>query len=124
MDCSLNTVRIFTRDWPRATTYYREILGLEEVLAEESMGWAEYRVGGPTLALERVAEDDAEGQSLAGRFLGVSLEVSDINATYAELSARGVDFYGPPAKQPWGGTLAHFRDLDGNVLTLLESAHG
>jgi len=48
----------------------------------------------------------------------VSLQVDDVPATYAELRARGVDFVGPPEKQSWGGTLAHFRDPDGNVLTL------
>jgi hypothetical protein len=31
---------------------------------------------------------------------------------------RGVDFVGPPEKQPWGGVLAHLRDPDGDILTL------
>jgi hypothetical protein len=30
-----------------------------------------------------------------------------------------VVFDGPPERQIWGGTLAHFRDHAGNVLTLL-----
>ena len=30
-----------------------------------------------------------------------------------------VEFLAPPEKQPWCGSLAHFRDPDGNVLTLL-----
>jgi hypothetical protein len=29
------------------------------------------------------------------------------------------DFVGPPEKEPWGGVLAHLRDPDGNILTLL-----
>ncbi|MCC6917989.1 MAG: hypothetical protein IT548_02225 [Alphaproteobacteria bacterium] len=28
-------------------------------------------------------------------------------------------FLAPPERQPWGGTLAHFRDPSGNGLTLL-----
>ena len=32
---------------------------------------------------------------------------------------RGVQFIEPPEKQPWGGVLAHLRDPDGNILTLL-----
>ncbi len=39
--------------------------------------------------------------------------------SYAELRARGVEFLAPPEQQPWGGVLAHFRDPDPNVLTLL-----
>ncbi|MGH7288269.1 MAG: VOC family protein [Myxococcota bacterium] len=51
-----------------------------------------------------------------GRFLGVSLAVADIQATYEQLFARGVDFLAPPEG---GGVLAHFRDPDGNVLSLV-----
>ena len=50
--------------------------------------------------------------------MGVSLRVDDIAAAYEELRSRGVEFETPPEKQPWGGTLAHFRDPCGNVLTL------
>lgn len=35
------------------------------------------------------------------------------------LLARGVEFLAPPQRMPWGGVLAHFRDPDGNVLTLV-----
>ena len=82
------------------------------------MGWAEFDVGGANLGIER-AGDDTESQALVGRFLGVSLQVDDIQATYEKLSGNGIDFTGPPEKQPWGGSLAHFSDPDGNVLTLL-----
>ena len=74
------------------------------------------------LALERVDPSDAEGIALVGRFVGVSLQVSDIFATYETLLKRGLDFVAPPEKQPWGGVLAHLRDPDGNVLTLLGDA--
>jgi uncharacterized glyoxalase superfamily protein PhnB len=71
------------------------------------------------LALERVDPSDGEGRALVGRFVGVSLPVPDILAAYETLAARGVDFVGPPEKQPWGSVLAHLRDPDGNILTLL-----
>jgi uncharacterized glyoxalase superfamily protein PhnB len=43
-------------------------------------------------------------------------------AAYDILAARGVDCVGRLEKQPWGGVLAHLRDPDGNILTLL--GHG
>ncbi len=119
LNATLNTVRIFTRDWARARRFYAETLGLEETFADEDLGWAAYDVGGPSLGLERVAPDDEEGQALSGRFLGISLEVADIGATVDRLRGRGVQFHGDPALQPWGGVLAHFDDPDGNTLTLL-----
>jgi lactoylglutathione lyase len=85
------------------------------------MGWAELDTGEAHLALECVDPADAEAVALVGRFVSVSLEVDDIQATYDTLLSRGVECLAPPEKQPWGGTLAHFRNLDGNVLTLLGS---
>jgi catechol 2,3-dioxygenase-like lactoylglutathione lyase family enzyme len=62
---------------------------------------------------------DDEGRALIGRFVGVPLEVADIFATHKFLAARGVEFVSPPEKQPWGGVLAHLRDPDGNIVTLV-----
>jgi len=115
----LYAVRIFVRDWKRALEFYSQKLGMPVGFANEDMGWAEITVGESRLGLERVAPGDPESSALTGRFLGVSLNVPDIAATYSELRARGVEFLAPPEKQPWGGTLAHFKDPEGNVLTLL-----
>ena len=69
--------------------------------------------------VDRDRPGDADGEALVGRFVGVSLRVDDIDATYQSLLAKGVPFAAPPEKQGWGGSLAHFRDPDGNELTLL-----
>jgi lactoylglutathione lyase len=66
-------------------------------------------------------DDDEEHGALVGRNLCVSLSVSDIDKTYTTLCDCGVEFLSPPNKQPWGGTLAHFKDPEGNLLTLLGS---
>jgi predicted enzyme related to lactoylglutathione lyase len=69
--------------------------------------------------LERCDPDDEEAKDLVGRFVATSIEVQDVHATYARLSAKGVEFTSKPTKQTWGGTLAHFKDPDGNILTVL-----
>jgi predicted enzyme related to lactoylglutathione lyase len=115
----LYAVRIFVTDWRRALDFYSKTVGLPVGFADEQMGWAELALEGGRIGLERVAPGDPESQALVGRFVGVSLRVPDIAAAYTELRSRGVDFVSPPEKQPWGGTLANFRDPDGNVVTLL-----
>ena len=115
----LYAVRIFVRRWPEACAFYGETLGLSGRYRNDEAGWAEYDLGGPCLGVERVEAGDSEGEALVGRFLGVSLRVDDIDRVYRSLSDKGVDFSSPPERQPWGGSLAHFRDPDGNVLTLL-----
>ena len=112
-------VRIFVRQWPEACAFYGETLGLAERFRGDEFGWAEYDLGGPCFGVERVPPGDGEGEALVGRFVGVSLRVEDIDAVYRSLKAKGVRFTAPPQKEDWGGTLAHFQDPDGNVLTLL-----
>ena len=119
VDMKLYAVRVFVRDWESACTFYESKLGLTAKFRDDGMGWAEFDVGGPSLAVERVRADDPETEALIGRFVGVSLEVADIYETYDRLVERGVDFLASPQRQPWGGVLAHFRDPEGNVLTLL-----
>jgi catechol 2,3-dioxygenase-like lactoylglutathione lyase family enzyme len=115
----LYAVRIFVTDWKRALDFYANKLGMPVAFANEDMGWAELATEGSHLALERAQPGDPESRELVGRFVGVSLQVDDIAAAYAELRGKGVEFVAKPEKQPWGGTLAQLRDPDGNVLTLL-----
>lgn len=118
----LYAVRIFVTDWRRALDFYAKDVGLPVAFANEEMGWAELAPAGSHIGLERVDPSDPESRELVGRFVGVSLRVPDIGAAYTELRSRGVEFVGAPEKQPWGGTLANFRDPDGNVITLLGGA--
>ena len=115
----LYAIRVFVDDWDSACQFYEHVLNLPMKFKDSTLGWAEFDVGGPSLGIERIATGDEEGKNLIGRFLGISLQVDNIASTYEELRERGVEFTGPPQQQPWGGTLAHFKDPAGNTLTLL-----
>ncbi len=124
MKLSLSVLRIFAKDWQACAAFYQDVLELPLEFKDDRMGWAQFDAGGTSLAVERVSPGDAEGEALSGRFVGASLLSPDIEATYQILSDRGVEFTSPPARQPWGGVLAHFKDPDGNVLTLLGNPGG
>jgi len=121
MDYKLFAVRVFVTDWERALRFYTETLGMPVTFRSDETGWAHLATGAGQLALERVEPSDREGMALVGRFVGVSLQVGNLHGAYKTLLERGVEFDGPPEEQPWGGVLAHLRDPDGNVLTLLGS---
>jgi catechol 2,3-dioxygenase-like lactoylglutathione lyase family enzyme len=111
-------VWVFVTDLAAARTFYAQTLGLDMLWEYENKA-----IGfdlGPVLIVEDVSsEEDREDRNLAGRYVGCSIEVDDIKAKYSELVAKGVHFTAPPEKQEWGGTLAHFQDPAGNVLTLV-----
>jgi len=113
----LEGVRVFVDDLAAARRFYHEILALP-------INWQDRTaIGfdlGADLIVELVGKDaDAEDRALVGRFVGCTIAVDDIAATYAALSAKQVKFTGPPERQPWGGVFAHFEDPSRNVLTLL-----
>ena len=113
-------VRIFVDDWNSACEFYEKQLGLPLEFKDESFGWAEFDVGGAKFGIERIDEDASEEEkSLIGRFVGVSLQVDDVQKTYDRLIARGVEFTSAPEQQAWGGILANFKDTSGNVITLM-----
>lgn len=108
--------RVFVDDLAAARSFYRDTLGLTEL-----WNWNGVALGfdaGATLIIEPT---DGHHPEEVGRFTGLSLQVDDIDTTCGRLEAAGVEITYPPTKQPWGGTLAHFKDSSGNVLTLVGS---
>ncbi len=122
MSYKLYAVRIFCFKWKECVEFYKTTLGLPVFFEDENLGWAQFDVGGTYIGVERCDRQDKESSDLVGRFVGVSIQVEDIDAEYRQLGEKGVEFRGPPEKQPWGGTLLHLEDPDGNIITLLGDA--
>ena len=119
MTYSAYAIRVFSSNWEQSLEFYRDVIGFPLSYADENLGWAQFDLGSTYLGLERCDAQNSECAELVGRFVGLSIQVEDIESTYESLTAKGVEFTGPPEQQPWGGTLAHFKDPDNNVLTLL-----
>ena len=107
-------VSIPVADQNRALDFYTEKLGFTIITDQpfdEKQRWIELRV---PKAETRVVLFTAEAdEKRIGSFMNMSYACDDIDKTYNELSARGVEFEGPPEKQPWG-TYAMFKDSEGN----------
>lgn len=121
-DYKLASIRIFSFNLPRAVAFYQETVGLDLAASNAQNGWALFTLGNSSLVLEHCDPKKPESNELVGRFIGASLAVPDISAVYESLISSGVVFTSPPKKQAWGGVLAHFKDPDGNTLTLIENA--
>ena len=113
---TIGQIALVVKDLPRAVAFYRDVLGMT-FLFQAPPALAFFDCGGIRLMLAPPeGEFDRAGSVLY-------FKVEDIDATYADLRARSVDFLGAPhmiAKMPdyelW---MAFFRDGEGNTLALM-----
>jgi predicted enzyme related to lactoylglutathione lyase len=106
------------RDQERALAFYTEKLGLQILTDQafnEKQRWIELTI--PSAATGIVLFTPEGQEDRIGTFLNSSWEVDDIEQTYKELTAKGVEFSGPPEKQPWGSFL-RMKDSEGNTIVL------
>ena len=115
---------VIVSDQDAAIEFYVGVLGFE-VKLDNSMGEG-FRfvtvapVGAETeLVLGSTNMFDiAQGKGIEN---GITLVVDSVDATYAELSAKGVNFPRLPEDLPWGGRGAWLADPDGNQFFLVEN---
>jgi predicted enzyme related to lactoylglutathione lyase len=111
-------VGIPVKDQERALAFYRDILGFK-VATDQAMGpgqrWIELRIGG---AETRVVLFTPSGhEDRVGTFFNGSLQADNVQKTFEELKAKGVEFVQEPKMESWG-TSAIFKDSEGNQLVL------
>jgi predicted enzyme related to lactoylglutathione lyase len=112
-------VSIPVTDQDRALAFYTNALGFG-IVTDQPMGpgqqrWIELKIPGAATGVTLFTADGH--QDRIGTFQGISFLVDDVQKTYDDLKAKGVEFSQPPTKQPWG-TFAIFKDVDGNQFVL------
>jgi len=110
MTPTLTYVIEFVADMSRAVAFYRDSVGLS--LKFESPQWSEFSTGETTLALH-----PASSANPAGR-VELGFGVSDLQAFYSAMTARGVTFPLAPKKQDYGGLQAQFVDSEGAAVSV------
>jgi predicted enzyme related to lactoylglutathione lyase len=111
-------ISIPVRDQQRALEFYTEKLGFTIFTDQpfnEKQRWIELGIPG---AQTRVVLFTAPGQEdRVGTMLNAAWSVDNIDRTYEELTAKGIEFMGPPQRSDWGSFLL-MKDPDGNVICL------
>ena len=112
----IGQIAINTKDLPRATTFYRDALGLPFLF--EAPGLAFFQCGGVRLMLSgaETAEFDHAASVLY-------FDVDDILAAHQALSGRGVHFRDEPHAVHSAGDkalwMSFFDDTEGNLFAIM-----
>jgi catechol 2,3-dioxygenase-like lactoylglutathione lyase family enzyme len=132
----LTTVQVWVQDQDEALAFYTDKLGLElrDDVTVPEMGnfrWLTVGVPGqPDVAITLMAvpgppvfdqetHDQIRALISKGAASGLFFAADDVQATYEELKARGVDFQQEPTQQPYGID-AGFRDPSGNQMRMIQ----
>jgi catechol 2,3-dioxygenase-like lactoylglutathione lyase family enzyme len=111
-------ITVLVTELARSIAFYRDTLGFHQV--DSGDGSAVLASGDTRLVLRTVSGLSAE----AGRLIYLNLEVGDVEAVYAELSAKGVPFVHPPRPVNRGDRLelwsATFRDPDDHNIAITQ----
>lgn len=100
----------FVTDWDAATKFYRDTLGLKELVNYPNT-WAMYEIpGGGKIALQHGREASH-----------VALEVTDIKNYVAELKAKGAKITDDVCREDFG-EFALIEDPSGNAIFLIDTA--
>jgi catechol 2,3-dioxygenase-like lactoylglutathione lyase family enzyme len=114
-------ISVWVSDQDKAYDFYVNKLGFK-VETDQTMPngfrWLEVVPPGAETHLANAKPSPGQPDVKIGGFSGIGFDADDIQATYDELVAKGVNFTEPLAKQPWGAMMAQFADPDGNVFML------
>lgn len=108
-----------TRDMARARKFYEEDLGLK-LTADYEGKWVEYHLGGACLAITSMVPEVKPAADSGGL---IAFEVDDLDATLADLKAKGVKLAYDTVVTPVC-RMAGVLDPDGNGVTLHQKNPG
>lgn len=104
-------------DFERSCSFYAGTLGLH--VFREFAGGAVFFLGGGYLELS-----GRGAPAVAGDKVSLWVQVRDVNAEWARLTAAGVDEVEAPVDKPWGLREARLRDPDGVLIVLVQVPDG
>jgi lactoylglutathione lyase len=125
----VSKVVLDVQDQERARAFWTTVMGFELVQdAPYGEGrWLEVRSpdGATVLVLGRTATGPGDRTAVPGMLptSNVMFRCDDLAATYAELTARGVEFPQPPVRQAFGWW-SLFNDTEGNRFALTPTDQG
>jgi catechol 2,3-dioxygenase-like lactoylglutathione lyase family enzyme len=116
MEMKLEVVPIGVTDVDRAKAFYVDKFGFNADVDQPLQDWRYVQLTPPGSACS-ISFGNGITETKPGDIDGLVLVVTDIQATYNELSGRGVEIT-EPKEEPWGATHSYLSDPDGNRWTI------
>jgi catechol 2,3-dioxygenase-like lactoylglutathione lyase family enzyme len=115
----VSAVTLFVEDLAATKQFYLEVFGLPVYFEDDAS--AVFDFGNTLINLLKsseapeLIEPAAVAPPDAGSRMQFTVDVDDVDAICAELTARGVELLNGPIDRPWGIRTASFRDPAGHI---------
>ena len=115
----ISAITLFVEDLAAAKEFYGRVFGLPVVFEDDDS--VVFKLGNTlvnllkTAAAAELIEPAAVAPREAGSRLQLTIEVDDVDAMCAALTARGVVLLNGPMNRPWGVRTASFKDPAGHI---------
>jgi catechol 2,3-dioxygenase-like lactoylglutathione lyase family enzyme len=115
----IRAITLFVEDLDAARQFYREVFDPPIIFEDDdslvfNFGNTLVNLLTTNAAPELIAPAPV-AQREAGSRMVFTIEVDDVDARCAELTARGVELLNGPVDRPWGVRTASFRDPAGHI---------
>ena len=115
----ISAITLFVEDLPATKRFYQEVFGLPVHYEDEASAVFDFGNTLINLLKSTEAPELIEPANVAPADAGVrfqfTITVEDVDATCAEVTARGAQLLNGPMDRPWGVRTASFRDPAGHV---------
>jgi catechol 2,3-dioxygenase-like lactoylglutathione lyase family enzyme len=115
----IGAITLFVEDLEAAKRFYAEVFGLPIHYQDDASAVFDFGNALINLLKASDAPELVAPAAVAPRDAGVrmqfTLNVDDVDAMCAELTARGVELLNGPLDRPWGIRTASFRDPAGHI---------
>jgi len=115
----IGAITLFVEDLPAAKEFYGRAFGLPVVFEDDAS--AVFRFADTLINLLKATEGvgliapAAVAPPEAGSRMQFTIDVEDVDAMCADLTARGVELLNGPMDRPWGIRTASFRGPGGHI---------
>jgi catechol 2,3-dioxygenase-like lactoylglutathione lyase family enzyme len=115
----ITAITLFAEDLPATKAFYENAFGLPVHYEDDAS--AVFNFGNTLINLLQASEGRAliapaeVADPAAGARVQLTITVDDVDATCAELTARGVALLNGPIDRPWGIRTASFKDPAGHI---------
>ncbi len=118
----LGHVTVVVKDLSKSLRFFRDKVGLRLAFYDRKHDWVCFDAGRTAFSLTTPWNRDAK--KMVGRRTGVSFYVDDMDRTVKAMKKKKIRISLEPQRQPWGGILAAFEDIDRNRYFLVQMPAG